>query len=644
MRRDFRAIFLMLLAIYLLTASGHLYSPDEEAMYYVTQGVATSTGVTLPQGDVVPLLARRGIGRQPVSPYGVLPSLLALPLYAAGWLLSGTSAGPVYDYLTRFGVSLLNAPLTALTGALLYVFVRRPGYGRRRGWLAALAFGLCTFAWPYARTFFSEPLAGLLLLMAVERAWTFRSTGNRRALAVSGLAGGLLLATRLAEAVVLPLLALYIVWNREQSAENKTSSYAILSPRLLVALSQWTMCLIPGVALVAGYNMARFGTPLATGYGDESSAFTTPLLTGMYGLLLSPGKSLFLYAPPALLAIPGAWLLWQRQRATTLLLLALVSTHVVMYALWHDWDGGGVWGPRLLLPLVPLLVVLAAPAFGPGGRGRNNLGLTFDALRFTRSSIVITLLLTLGFINALAGVLVNFSVYVNSDVPATQRIYDVARSPLVAHWQILADRLLTRYGSERCVLGDGFFPSEAQHALLPRYTGAHATLTCHADRPVLLNLGVNDYRPPATTPSNLSLQVGDMHVELPAGRSSQVHMLLRPGGALTLINTTWNPARAGSSGRDASVGVLLYRVEATGVDGERLPLVDAAVEPPPASPRLRWGWYFVPYNHHLVDLWPWYLARSAVAPWQQWLVTAGMVGTSLLALAGSARLVFRQPA
>ncbi len=76
------------------------------------------------------------------------------------------------------------------------------------------------------------------------------------------------------------------------------------------------------------------------------------------------------------------------------------------------------------------------------------------------------------------------------------------------------------------------------------------------------------------------------------------------------------------------------------VDGTLLPLVDAAVEPPPLSPRLRWGWYFVPYNHHLVDLWPWYLDRSEISPQQQWLVTAIMAGTSLLALAGCARLVF----
>ena len=623
---DTIAIFLLLLAVYLLTASGHLYSPDEETMYYVTRGVATGTGVTLPERDVAPLLARRGIERRPVSPYGVLPSLLALPFYAVGGLLSGTSAAPIHDYLTRFGVSLLNAPVTALTGALLYVFVRRLGYGRGAGWLAALTFGMCTFAWPYARTFFSEPLAALLLLIAVERAQSFRSTGSRWVLVVSGLAAGLLLATRLAEAVALPLLAMYILWNKEQSAENKISSHVILSPHHLVTLSQWTLGLIPGMALVVGYNIVRFGTPLATGYGDESSAFTTPLLTGLYGLLLSPGKSLFLYAPPALLALPGAWLLWRQHRATTLLLGALVVEHSAFYALWHAWDGGGVWGPRLLLPTVPLLIVLAAPMF------------VVAVQRWQR--VLVSVVLSLGFINALAGVLVNFSVYVNSDVPAEQRIYNISQSPLLIHWQILAERMTTRYGPQRCVLGDGFFPSDVQHALLPRYTGARAMITCQSDSPVLLQLGVNDYRPPAAAASHPTLQLDDVHAGLPAGRSSQIHVLLPPNATLTLSNSTWNPAQSGAGPRDAPVGTLLYSVAAMQVDGTRLPLVDAAIEPPPTSPRLRWGWYFVPYNHHLIDLWPWYLARSDLLARQQWLVTAAMVGTSLLALAGSAYLAF----
>src|SRR5207245_1934864 len=62
-------------------------------------------------------------------------------------------------------------------------------------------------------------------------------------------------------------------------------------------------CLLPAIAL-ATYNFVRFGSILDTGNGlaNGLSAMRTIFggdpLVGLYGLLLSPGKSLLVYAPP----------------------------------------------------------------------------------------------------------------------------------------------------------------------------------------------------------------------------------------------------------------------------------------------------------------------------------------------------------
>jgi hypothetical protein len=312
-RRAPLAACLFLIALYLLTASGHLYSPDEEAMYYVTRGLATRGDIAIEGDDLVPMPLREGRDGRRVSPYGILPSRAALPFFALGALLAGGASVEVYEYLTRFTVSLLNAPVTAATGAVLFSFVVSLGYGRRAAWLAAGAFGVASLAWPYARTFFSEPLAGLLLILAVERAHSASARHDRRALLISGFATGLLIATRIAALVTVPLLMLYVAAITVSCLGASRGMAERL--RVMVAhLGLWSLGLIPGVALVIGYNLARFGLPLASGYGDEASAFTTPLLTGLTGLLLSPGKSLFLYAPVAALALAGAPLLWRRWR------------------------------------------------------------------------------------------------------------------------------------------------------------------------------------------------------------------------------------------------------------------------------------------------------------------------------------------
>ena len=57
------------------------------------------------------------------------------------------------------------------------------------------------------------------------------------------------------------------------------------------------------VALVMWYNDVRFGRLVVSSYGG--SVYHTPLVTGLEGLLVSPGRSVFLYNPLAVLGVVG---------------------------------------------------------------------------------------------------------------------------------------------------------------------------------------------------------------------------------------------------------------------------------------------------------------------------------------------------
>ena len=625
-RRAPFAAFLFLLALYLLTASGHLYSPDEEAMYYVTRGLATRGDIAIEGDDLVPMPLREGRDGRMVSPYGILPSLAALPFFALGALLAGGASVEVYEYLTRFTVSLLNAPVTAATGAVLFSCVVSLGYGRRAAWLAAGAFGVASLAWPYARTFFSEPLAGLLLILAVERAYSASVRHNRRALLISGVATGLLLATRIAALVAAPFLMLYVA-AATVSCPGASRGMAERLRVMAAHLGLWSLGLVPGVALVIGYNLARFGVPLASGYGDEASAFTTPLLTGLIGLLLSPGKSLFLYAPVAALALAGAPLLWRRWRLEVALLLSLVIAHVILYAHWHAWDGGGVWGPRLLLPIVPLLAVLATPVFERAAAG-GGIGIR----------LIVSAILVFGTINALAGVLVNPAIYLNMEIPHRRIYFEAAHSPLLAHWRIAAERWQARYGGGQCVIGEGFYFPEMRDALLPRMTGAYGTLSCRSDRPTLLTLRINDDRPTGAPPGNPTLDIAGRRVALRGGQGSLFYVLAPPGAPLVLRAQPFVQTIPGTE-RQRMVGLRIDAITAIDDRGVRLPLSDAAIEPPLASPRYRWGWYFVSTVRHTTDLWIGYLLRSEIGFIRALAVAGLLVSTALAAgVAGGRRL------
>jgi hypothetical protein len=119
-------------------------------------------------------------------------------------------------------------------------------------------------------------------------------------------------------------------------------------------------------ALHGVYNAERFGDWLATGY---STGFGGPLdfggnpLIGAYGLLLSPGRGILWFAPPVLAAV----LAWRHLRGRSHDVRAAFTTMVMVWfavhCFWKDWDAGWGWGPRYLMPVLPLVLVPLAAAW-----------------------------------------------------------------------------------------------------------------------------------------------------------------------------------------------------------------------------------------------------------------------------------------
>jgi hypothetical protein len=113
-----------------------------------------------------------------------------------------------------------------------------------------------------------------------------------------------------------------------------------------------------GIAPLVAYNDLAFGSPFEQGYGVKS--FATPIQTGLYGLLLSPSRGLFVYTPYAIFgffALLRAWR-WPGEVAGRLRGLSLVwLAALVVYATYSEWWGGRVFGSRFLDDFAPILFV-----------------------------------------------------------------------------------------------------------------------------------------------------------------------------------------------------------------------------------------------------------------------------------------------
>jgi hypothetical protein len=135
-----------------------------------------------------------------------------------------------------------------------------------------------------------------------------------------------------------------------------------------------------GLAPLLAYNDLAFGSPLEQGYGIKT--FATPIQTGLYGLLFSPSRGLFIYTPYlvfAFLALLRAWR-WPGVVAGRFrgLLLVWIAA-LVVYATYSEWWGGRVFGSRFLDDFAPIL--FAALAWGTSvGMLGSRLGRVFFGL------------------------------------------------------------------------------------------------------------------------------------------------------------------------------------------------------------------------------------------------------------------------
>jgi hypothetical protein len=324
------ALFVYLAALYSSTALGRIDSFDGEIMFRVAESLVERGSLQITDEIYH--------ANEPYAVYGLGTSLAVLPFYLAAKALA-------FD--PRMAASLLNPLVTAATATVLYLFGRRLHFSRRLAVGVALMFGVGTLAWPYAKTFFSEPLTAFLLLSAAYLAYLLRQRWLTWPAVGCGAALGFAVLTREDSAAVLPFYAAYLLWPGR--------------PRLTVAgVLALGLPLAALLGVTAYYHALRFPDLFGTYAARTGNTIVwdgATLATGLYGQLLSSGKGLLFYTPLVLLAIPAWGLFWRRSPHLCLLFTAIVVERIVFFSFLPRWFGGICWGPRYIVPIVPFLLL-----------------------------------------------------------------------------------------------------------------------------------------------------------------------------------------------------------------------------------------------------------------------------------------------
>lgn len=435
----------LLIVLYTLTSSGRFHIIDEVSLFAVTEslgqrGALDTNAIAWTQWVNSPgeVLGAFGEDGNVYSKKGPAPAFLALPWY---WLLHfGARLGAAWGLVQ--GTLLWNGMVTGATAFLLSQTVTALGYSGPTAVRLALLFGSTTIAWPYATLGFGEPLSTFSLLLAVYGLVRWRRSGRNRLLWWTGLGAGLLVASVTAHLLLVPFLFLYpLLVSRPTGEMDGVRFWAGRIVPLIVPL-------ILALSLLALYNQIRFGAPLETGYHfDGGEGFSTPLFEGLWGLLVSPYRGLFWHTP---LFFASLWLypsFLRRHRAEALLIAGLSLTLTILYSLWWMWWGGFSWGPRFLVPLTPLWVLVLAPLLSDWSARSNTSRL---------GRITFLILVLISFLVQLGSVMINFvnweirlrSLYPTDWLdplrfgPPAQSLWALADSPIFGVWRLLFEDLM----------------------------------------------------------------------------------------------------------------------------------------------------------------------------------------------------------
>jgi hypothetical protein len=93
-----------------------------------------------------------------------------------------------------------------------------------------------------------------------------------------------------------------------------------------------------------------------------------PVLKGLVWNLVSPYRGLVFYAPATLLFVFGFAAFGRMHKRQLLLICAIVVYVLMLYSGWWAWHGGWCWGPRFLVPVMPLLLLPGLVAIRSGER------------------------------------------------------------------------------------------------------------------------------------------------------------------------------------------------------------------------------------------------------------------------------------
>ena len=396
--------------VYLTTAGGSFTTSDAVVTYDLTRQLVEKRSIALSE-NVNGASSIAGRDGRAYSPFGLGQSIYNVPFYLAGRTIEGRMGKLGRNgSVTRATVALGSTVAAAAGVAVAFLFAWRLSGSMDASIVTAFALAFGTVLWPYSKFGFNAPLVTVLLLLATYLTWLGLTTRHPRTVLAAGLSMALTTLTRHELMLAVVPLGVWVFAAAAPSFESRLRRLATFVMFPAAAAGVWLL-----------YNLLRFGNPLNAGQLGGGTIEFGPIIAGLHGLVLSPGRSVLLYSPIVALGVVALVRLRREYPSLTAVLAAQIVLLLGFYAMLDNWAAGRSYGSRYLLPILPFLIVPLAPWLR-------------DASAATKRAIVAVMVLSA--VVQLPGVMVDYAKVgldfagAHPEVSADDRLFHLSTSPL----------------------------------------------------------------------------------------------------------------------------------------------------------------------------------------------------------------------
>jgi len=241
---------------------------------------------------------------------------------------------------------VLNCFLSALICTLMFCIARYYSLKNLDAIFIAVFLAFSTPILFYSSSDLSEPLQALFLLFLYVIIFIYGEKNIIRAFYLAAIISSMLLLIKPIYLLISPivLFIFYLKFRAKKEQFNIGRLVLFFIPVFLTSL------------LYLYWNYVRYANYFD--FGEGMLIFDNNFLNGLYGLYFSPGKSIFIYAPLALLAFSSIFYVFKNRRLEVIFIVMSLALFSLVYSKYHFWHGDFAWGPRYLIPFLPLLFIL----------------------------------------------------------------------------------------------------------------------------------------------------------------------------------------------------------------------------------------------------------------------------------------------